>query len=173
MSKTAIIVFAIFLLGCVGAVADQFYSAPGVQPADLAAVAAIVPAPCGTVPSADTLNGTVGTGTCYTRPSDTRPTVVQAAIVATDATGAWIVTWAKPFTSAAPYINPQAINTGGTQPYICNVSSSTASMATGKCWQTITSTLPSVATSLLGLAVNPTGAAASIQVRVAARDTTQ
>lgn len=139
----------------------------------VAALQAAMPAPCPGTQLADTLNGTVGSGTpCTVRVDAARPTVVQAAIVTTDASGNWSVTWAKAFANATPYINPQAINTG-TQPYICNVSSSTTTGATGRCWQTVTSTLPSLATSLLGLVINPTSAAASIQVRVAAREPTQ
>ena len=129
---------------------------------------------CGTVLGPDTLVGSVGTATpCVPRSDATRPTTVQAAIVSTDATGAWTVTWAKPFVSAAPYINPQAVNPANVQPYICNITSSTATGATGKCWQTVTMTLPSVLTSLTSLVLNPTGAAPSIQVRVAAREATQ
>ena len=133
-----------------------------------------VPQPCAAAPPSDTLSGSAGSATpCTPRPDATRPTVVQAAIVSTDATGAWSVSWAKAFSSATPYINPQAINVSGSQPYVCNVSASTATTATGKCWQTTTMTLPTLASSLLGLVINPTGTSGVIQVRVAARDATQ
>lgn len=132
-----------------------------------------LPQPCGTVPSPDTLNGTVGSGGCFTRPTDTRPTVVQAATVTTNGSGVFTVTWAKTFATTNPFINAQPINPSGSQPYICNITSSTATAVTGQCWQTLTMTLPSIALSLLGLVLNPTGVAASISVRVAGRDLTQ
>lgn len=156
-----------------GAALAAVYFPPIVPSLDGYALLSQVPQPCPDAPVADTLTGTVGSSApCAHRADAARPTSVQAAIVTTDTTGNWTVTWAKPFASATPYINPQAINTG-IQPYICNVASSTTTTASGKCWQTVTMTLPSVTTSLLGLVLNPTGAAASIQVRIAAREATQ
>lgn len=165
---------ALTLLGAAGAAVPAVYFPPVVPDLSGYALQSQVPQPCPAIPLPDTLNGAVGAGSpCVHRTDTARPTVVQAAIVTTDTLGNWSVTWAKPFTSSTPYINPQAINVLGQQPYTCNVSASTTTTASGKCWQAVTMTLPSVATSLLGLVLNPSGAAASIQVRVAAREPTQ
>lgn len=136
-------------------------------------IQAQVPAPCGAVPGADTLLGTVGSATCYVPRDATRPTSVQGANVVTDASGTWSVTWARPFASSAPVVNPLPVNTGSL-PILCNVTGRTGSYATGRCWQATTMTLPGVATALLGLVLNPFGtAAASAPVMVIAREPTQ
>lgn len=133
-----------------------------------------IPTRCASVPIADTLMGSLQSGTkCYTSYNDTRPTLVQAAVVSTDASGNWSVTWGKAFSGATPYINAQAVNLADTQPYTCNVASSTTTSAQGRCWKTQTMTLPGVATALLNLVLNPTASTGVISVRVAGRDTTQ
>jgi hypothetical protein len=165
---------ALILSGAVGAACAAVYFPPIVPSLSGYALLSQVPQPCPDAPNPDTLSGAVGTGTpCAHRTDATRPTSLQAAIVTTDGTGAWTVTWAKAFNSPTPYINPQAINVLGQMPYTCNVATSTTTTASGKCWQAVTMTLPSLALNLLGLVLNPTGAAASIQVRVAAREATQ
>jgi len=130
-----------------------------------------MPQPCGAVPSADTLNGSVGSANCYVPKDASRPTAVQAANVQTSASdGSWSVTWARPFVSPSPIVLPIPVNTGSL-PLVCNVVSRSATGATGKCWQSTTTTL---AGTLLGLVVNPFGtAAASAAVMVIGREPTQ
>jgi hypothetical protein len=146
---------------------------PGASPPDLSAfaTAAQMPAPCGAIPTADTLNGSAGSANCYVPKDASRPTSVQAANVTTSATdGSWSVTWARPFVSATPVIIPIPVNTG-TMPLVCNVVSRSATAATGKCWQSTTTTLSG---TLLGLLVNPFGSpAASAAVMIVAREPTQ
>lgn len=146
---------------------------PGASPADLSAyaTAAQMPAPCGAIPTADTLNGSAGSANCYVPKDASRPTSVQAANVTTSATdGSWSVTWARPFVSTTPVIIPIPVNTG-TMPLVCNVVSRSATSATGKCWQSTTTTLSG---TLLGLLVNPFGSpAASAAVMIVAREPTQ
>jgi hypothetical protein len=131
----------------------------------------MMPAPCGAIPSADTLNGSAGTSTCYVPKDASRPTAVQAANVQTSASdGSWSVTWARPFVSASPVILPIPIN-GGSMPLVCNVITRSATAATGKCWQSTTTTLGG---TLLGLLVNPFGSAASsAAVMLIGREPTQ
>lgn len=180
--RSAIAAFLMLLLGSTEDSAAQLRTttdAPstatvaslGSQISDLQAA---MPSRCASAPVADTLNGTLQSGTkCYTSYNDTRPTLVQAANVSTLADGTWTVSWGKSFSGATPYITAQAINPSDSQPYICNVASSTTTTASGRCWKTQTNTLPGVALSLLGLLLNPTASTGIIQVRVAGRDTTQ
>ena len=166
---------ATILIAAVGATlahAQSFTSAPLPDLSQYATTSQL-PAHCPTTPSPDTLTGSVSGGNCFTSATDTRPTVVQAAVVTTNGSGTWSVTWAKAFNGASPFINAQPINPAGSQPFICNVASSTSTVVSGQCWQTQTMTLPGIALSLLNLVLNPTGAAPSISVRVAGRDTTQ
>lgn len=153
--------------------APALAAGPGASPPDLSAyaTAAQMPAPCGAIPTADTLNGSAGSANCYVPKDASRPTSVQAANVTTSATdGSWSVTWARPFVSATPVIIPIPVNTG-TMPLVCNVVSRSATAATGKCWQSTTTTLSG---TLLGLLVNPFGSpAASAAVMIVAREPTQ
>lgn len=56
-------------------------------------------------------------------------------------------------------------------PLVCNVITRSATAATGKCWQSTTTTLSG---TLLGLLVNPFGsAAASASVMIIGREPTQ
>jgi hypothetical protein len=144
---------------------------PTASAQELADVRGLVPAPCGAVPSADTLNGSAGSANCYVPKDASRPTAVQAANVLTSATdGSWAVTWARPFVSAAPVILPIPLNTGS-MPLVCNVVSRSATAVSGKCWQSTTTTLSG---TLLGLLVNPFGSpAASAPVMVIGREPTQ
>jgi hypothetical protein len=127
--------------------------------------------PCDSAPSADTLLGTPGSAGCYVPKDATRPTSVQAANVVTSATdGSWSVTWARPFASSSPVVLPIPVNTGSL-PLVCNVISRSASTATGKCWQSTTTTLSG---TLVGLLVNPFGSpAASAAVMIVGREPTQ
>lgn len=133
------------------------------------AAQAAVPSPCNTVPMQDTLTGTVGAGTpCTTRPDATRPTVIQAKTTTTAADATYSVTFDAPFASTPIYADARVY--GATQPYLCTVTTLTATGASGKCFQLVATTLPTVATSLLGLVVSPfASAAAGLSVRVVAR----
>lgn len=140
---------------------------------DLAALYLDVPSACGAIPAPDTLNGSAGSSGCYTPRDATRATAVQAVNVMTDSAGNWSLTWARPFTSAQPVVNPLPVNTG-TLPILCNVAARSAISASGRCWQSTATTLPATVTSLLGLVVSPFGTAASnASVMVIAREPTQ
>ena len=127
---------------------------PGASPPNLSAyaTAAQVPEPCGAVPSADTLMGSTGSAGCYVPKDASRPTSVQAANVMTDGSGAWSVTWARSFTSSAPVVNPLPVN-AGTLPILCNVAARSATSASGKCWQSTSTTLPGTLAALVGLLI--------------------
>lgn len=131
------------------------------------------PPPYSGVPAGDTLNGSVGAAPCYVSRDATRPTAVQAANITTDATGAWSVTWARPFVSSAPVVNPLPVNTGSL-PILCNVAARSGASASGKCWQSTATTLPATIAAVLGLVVSPFGTPASnAAVMVIAREPTQ
>ncbi len=142
--------------------------------ASLQALATTMPAPCVATPLPDTLLGALGSGTpCSPRQDTARPTVVQAANVITDASGNWSVTWAKPFVSPVPAVNPLPVNTG-TLPILCNVQTRSTTGATGRCWQANTTTLPGTLTALTGLVLNAfQSGAANAAVMVIAREVTQ
>lgn len=165
---------ACLLMAALPARAQSFTSSSLTAPAtkaDLATLQGLMPAPCGAVPSPDTLNGSAGAATCYVPKDASRPTAVQAANVTTSATdGSWSVTWARSFVSLAPVIIPIPVN-AGSLPLVCNVVSRSATAAAGKCWQSTTTTLSG---TLLGLLVNPFGSpAASAAVMVIGREPTQ
>lgn len=167
----------LLLAGAAALVATQalagFYAPSGAP--DLAGYAkrTDMPGPCGTIPAPDTLLGSPGSSTCYTPNDATRPTVVQAANVVTDSSGNWSVTWARPFASAMPIVNPLPVNTGSL-PILCNVVTRSASSASGKCWQSTANTLPSALASLAGMVINPFGTmAASAGVMIIGREPTQ
>lgn len=129
--------------------------------------------PCGAPPPGDTLMGTPGMADCFVPGDATRPTVVQAANVRADTSGNWSVTWGRAFNSAVPMVLPLPINTAQL-PIQCNVTARSASSATGRCWQSTTTTLPGTLTSLAGLVVSPFGtAAANAEVMVIGREPTQ
>lgn len=55
-------------------------------------------------------------------------------------------------------------------PYLCQIATRTTTGYTGKCWQLISTSLPLLATSLLGLVVSPVAnPAAGLTVNVLAR----
>lgn len=135
----------------------------------LTSLAATVPVACTTTPMPDTLVGSVGTATpCSPRPDNTRPTVIQAKNTTTASDATWSVTFDTAFASTPIYADARVY--GSTTPYICTVSSLSATAASGKCFQLVTTTLPTLATSLLGLVVSPFVTAGSgLSVRVVAR----
>lgn len=162
-----------FLLALLLASVPALAAGPGASPPNLSAYAttAQIPAPCAAIPTADTLLGSTGSAGCYVPKDASRPTSVQAANVVTSASdGSWSVTWARPFTSSAPVVLPIPIN-AGSLPLVCNVISRSATAATGKCWQSTTTTLSG---TLVGLLVNPFGSpAASAAVMIVGREPTQ
>lgn len=137
--------------------------------ADVRAVESAMPAPCDTVPLRDTLTGTIGTGSpCTTRPDATRPTVIQAKTTVTAADATYSVTFDAPFASTPIYADARVY--GASQPYLCTVTTLTATGAAGKCFQLVATTLPVASTALLGLVISPIASAASgLSVRVVAR----
>lgn len=130
--------------------------------------------PCGTAPPGDTLNGTSGSADCYVPGDATRPTAVQAANVTTDGSGNWSVAFSRSFTSSSPVIVPLPLNANGALPILCNVITRSASGATGKCWQSNTTTLPGTLAGLAGMLVSPFSmGAANVPVTVIGREPTQ
>lgn len=129
------------------------FGAP-VTTADIAnAVAAATPAPC-TAPLPDTLTGSAGTGApCMSRPDATRPTQVQPVAVSTAADGSFTANWPTAFSSTPTIATADAL--GGVPPYICAITTKTATSVSGKCYQVVANTLPTTATALLGLVVSP------------------
>lgn len=98
------------------------------------------------------------------------PIMVQATQVVTDASGNWSVTWNQAFQTSTPFIAPLPVNSTATNPYQCNVSSMTATTATGKCWQTASQ---NVALISLNISLAPTSIPAATAVQVIGRDRTQ
>lgn len=146
-----------------------------VEPQDLSgyALKAQMPAACDAVPVSDTLNGSTGSAGCFVPRDAARPTVVQAANVSTDSNGTWSVTWARPFASSQPVVNPLPVN-AGSLPILCNVSARSGTAASGRCWQSTSTTLPGTLATLVGLVVSPFAAPASnAAVMVIAREPTQ
>ena len=131
-----------------------------------------LPQQCSQAPIPDTLMGSPGSQACFTPRDASRPTAVQAATVLTDATGLWSLTFNRSFSTSAVVL-PIPVNSGNL-PVLCNVTSRSQTAASGRCWQSALTTLPGVATSLLGLVVSPfTTAASGISVMVIAREPTQ
>ncbi|MCJ2085516.1 hypothetical protein MKK88_05840 [Methylobacterium sp. E-005] len=155
------------------ALAAFFVLAAPAAGADYAGLVLPTPIPCDAVPGADTLLGTPGSAGCYVPRDATRPTVVQAANVTTDSSGTWSVTWARPFVSSSPVVNPLPVNSGAL-PILCNVAARSGSGASGKCWQSTSTTLPGTLATLVGLIISPFAAPASnASVMVIAREPTQ
>jgi hypothetical protein len=172
----------LFLASCVGVafvdpVDSQSFTGSSLYPpatkADIATLQSLVPVPCGVTPSPDTLAGSPGAASCYVPRDATRPTVVQAANITTDSNGAWSVTWARPFASATPVVNPLPVNTG-TLPILCNVATRSGTGASGKCWQSTSTTLPGTLATIVGLVISPFAVPASgASVMVLGREPTQ
>lgn len=147
----------------------QEVSTSGATQADIdAAVLAATPSDCA-APLPDTLTGSAGTASrCMPRADATRPTVIQAkdTTTATDAT--WAVTYDRALPAPPTYVDARIY--GATTPYLCTVQTLTATSASGKCYQLVATTLPTLTTSLLGLVVSPFQAAgAGLSVRVVIR----
>ena len=137
------------------------------------AIAQAVPQPCPTVPASDTLNGSVGGG-CYAPGASTRATSVQAGNTTTDGSGNWSVIFARPFTSAVPFIRaePMAVSSGS--PMQCNWSTRSATGAAGFCDRLQSTTLGGTLTSVLSAVITPfTPAVANTPITWTAREPTQ
>lgn len=143
-------------------------------PAGLSIPPSATPQPCASAPAPDSLMGSVGSkAPCVPAADASRPTVVQAANVITDGAGQWAVTWARPFTAASPVVNPLPVNAGAL-PILCNVAARSATGASGRCWQSTSTTLPGTLAGLAGTLVSPFGSPASgAAVMVIAREPTQ
>lgn len=151
-------------------------AASAVKPADLqAALAAIqttIPKARTTTPMQEAVGGVIGSAGTYL-PGDAQiPRITRAGTVSTNSsTGAWAVTWVTPLASA-PVTLPIPINPSS-NPVICNVTTTTATGATGRCWygRTLPATLTAI-TSLISYDVF--GAPATgISVQVLAIPATQ
>lgn len=129
-----------------------------------------MPTPCNTVPTADTLNGTAGSGNCFIPATATRPTVIQAATVTTAGDGTWTVTWAKNF-SAATYAISTAPQGDTSIPLLCQATTKSVSAVSGKCWLLGTSVAVSV--GALPLTVTISASASGITMNVIGRELTQ
>lgn len=128
--------------------------------------------PPGTVaPRSEAVQAAAGTASTCLRSDATLPRITRAGMTTTDSNGGWAITWQTAM-PAAPVTLPLPMNSG-TQPIVCNVSSTTATGAAGRCW--LARTLPSTLLSLTALiSFDPNGApAANLQVQVLAIPTTQ
>lgn len=103
--------------------------------ASAATIMSAMPQASDVIPPTDTLNGAVGASTRFMREDAPRPTISQRTTVTTDVSGNWTVTWAKSFLSSTPVVIPMPVNPSASQPVMCNVTTRSASGATGKCWQ--------------------------------------
>jgi hypothetical protein len=121
------------------------------------------------MPERDTLSGSAGVGDrCMPRSDNSRPSVIQAKTTITAADSSYSVTFDVPFPSTPIYADARVY--GVDQPYICTVKTLTTTGATGRCFQLVATTLPTLTTSLLGLVVSPVASAAgNLSVRVVAR----
>ncbi len=105
-------------------------------------VATAIPRPISTVPASATNAGSAGSANNFA-PSDATPASgTRSARVTTAADGTFSQTWSVPLTSATPVAVVVPLNSGS-NPLICNVSTITPAMVSGRCWQ-ITSVTPSV-----------------------------
>lgn len=168
------------------ALALQVVSAPAVSvdqaardtaaAAQAAAVAAQTAAstacqPDPSIPPMETVGGSAGSGAACRLANAVQPRITRAAVVTTDNTGAWSVTWSVAL-PAVPVVLPVPVN-ATTQPVVCNVATRTASGATGRCW--LARTLPATLVTLTSLITYDVfGApASSIQVQALAIPVTQ
>lgn len=109
-------------------------------------------AACRATPSiqpTETPGGTMGSAGTSCRPSDAAAVrISRATTVKTDSAGSWSVTWAMPLPGAAGVTLPIPINATA-EPVVCNVATSTATGAAGRCWYA--RTLPATIVSLTAL----------------------
>jgi hypothetical protein len=134
-----------------------------------AAAAAAQPAICTSPPAQPGMVATAGTAAPCLPRADAAPATqnpVATAVTASDGTftGNWLTSYASPPSRAIATVD-------GSTPVHCQVVTKTTTGFTGKCWLVnYSSTLPSLATSLLGYAINfLSNAAAGITVNVFAR----
>ncbi len=145
MTRTVAATLAAVVLGLVAFVGYAQISNPGGVTMDQ--VTAMIPQPSAQVPQTEQVGGAVGAATAYMRADAKLPRITRAAVVATDASGNWSVTWSSPL-MATPAVLPVPINSGG-QPMVCNVTTATANGASGRCW--LARTLPATLTLLTAL----------------------
>lgn len=136
-----------------------------------ASAAAAVPQPANATPPMEMVGGQTGSQVRYAREDHTHPRITRAAVVTTDSSGNWSVTWASPLASS-PTVLPVPVN-ATTQPVICNVATRTTTGATGRCW--LARTLPATILTLTALlSFDLFGTAANgISVQVLAIPSTQ
>ncbi len=143
-----------------------------VQQATTAATTAAqaqVPAICTNPPAPDAMLATAGVGVpCTPRTDAARQTQVPPAQAVTAVDGSFSGNWTTTL-PAVPTRGYAAIFGTGT-PYHCQLATFTTTGFTGKCWALVTTTLPSLPNSLLGLVVSPVAnPAAGLTVNVFAR----
>ncbi len=127
-------------------------AAQAVKQADLnaaiTAVQAAIPRARTTTPMQEAVGGVAGTAGTYLPGDAQAPRITRAGVVITNSTaGAWALTWATALPSP-PVTLPIPINTT-TNPVICNVTTTTATGASGRCWYG--RTLPATLTALTAL----------------------
>jgi hypothetical protein len=140
--------------------------------ADVQAVQANICPAGSTAPKSEAVNGAAGSASTCLRSDAQLPRITRAGLApATDSNGQWAITWSTPL-PAAPVTLPIPINSG-TQPIVCNVSSTTMTGATGRCW--LARVLPATILTVTSLvSFDPNGAPASgIIVQALAIPTTQ
>lgn len=128
-------------------------------------------APGTTAPQADAVTASAGAATTCLRSDARLPRTSRAAVAITNAAGVWSITWQKPLPEP-PMTLPVPLN-NGTQPVICNATTSTELGATGRCW--LARPLPATLLSLSALlSFDPmAGPASGLQVQVLAIPLTQ
>lgn len=127
-------------------------AAQAVKQADLtaaiSAVQAAIPRARTTTPMQEAVGGVAGTAGTYLPGDAQAPRITRAGVVTTNSTaGTWTVTWATALPSP-PVTLPIPINTT-TNPVICNVTTTTATGASGRCWYG--RTLPATLAALTAL----------------------
>lgn len=122
------------------------------------------------VPSGGSGLGTAGSSGTYIPGNAASRLSVQRTTVLTDASGNWSVTWGTAFVSSTPTVNPIPLNPGATTPYNCNVTSRSATAATGHCWQLTSQT---VALISLTISLAPSVAPSNVSVMVIGAEPTQ
>lgn len=140
------------------ALSAQVAYPPGVSQSDLANMAATIPVAASTLPPVEAPAGAIGAPGTYRPAGAVDVRITRASTVTTDASGNWAVIWSTPLLST-PVTLPIPINSGS-QPAICNVTTTTATGATGKCFINQTTVL-SLGIVTAGLTLNPTAAAAA------------
>jgi hypothetical protein len=130
------------------------------------------PLPASAIPATEAIGGAIGSEwDHYATANHQHPRITRAAIVTTDASGNWSVTWATALLSV-PAVITLPVNSGS-QPVICNVLTRTTTSATGKCWNGQT-TLLSLSIVTTGLTLNAfTNPAAGTSIQVVALPLTQ